>query len=472
MSPHAFEEQLRKLDEIASPVRRRAGRDTWRFIFNDKPYYLHFYPHTGRRWSSSDAAKEFAGLKTLQDFKLPAVRVAAMLSGYRFAGQKGDAVIVHGVEPAERLDRAITLANHRELLLKTIETLRQVGKAGVGHTDLRLSSFLVTGDGRVLVLDGVGITGGGMTVEHLMRLAHDAGPLLTRADRLRAWRMLEPNAGNPPPDKHRVKRFWADVRRDQTQPVRVGEWTGHFRVRHSRPLPWSVASQLELNELEWQREWPRLQEMILADQLEVLKRDESGEVLAGQVNLAGRPIDVVIKRPRNKFWYRYLVDAFRASRASRIYKKARWLLAAGLPVEFPLLLMEKRIAGYAVDAVAVFERVPGVSLDVADLSKLANREDFFRACGRTLRRLEETGLSHLDAKSSNWIVYDNRLPVLIDPYGIRVMTAFRQLIGLRRMLRSMKEHPQYTPQDSLHLCLGYAPFAATHLLKEGAGDAD
>lgn len=471
MSPHAFEEQLRKLDEIASPVRRRAGRDTWRFVFNDKPYYLHFYPHSGSRFSSSNAAREFAGLKTLQDFKLPAVRVAAMLSGFKFAGQKGDAIIVHGVEPAERLDTALKPENHRELLLKTLDLLQAIGKAGVGHADLKLSSFLVTRDGRVLVLDGVGIAGGGLSTEHLMRFAHSAGPLLSRVDRVRAWRALVPNSDEPPPDSRRVKRFWADAKRDETHRVRVGEWSGEFRVRNERPLPWSVASHLELNELEWQREWPRLLEMIQSDQLEVLKRDISGDVLAGQINLTGRPIDVVIKRPRNKFWYRYVVDAFRASRAARIFKKARWLLSAGLPIEFPLLLMEKRVMGYAVDAVAIFERVPGVSLDVADLSLLRDREGFFRACGRTLRRIEQAGLSHMDAKSSNWIVYDNCTPVLIDPYGIRVMTAFRQLNGLRRLLRAMKNHPQYTPEDSLHLCQGYAPRATTLFSREGQPDA-
>jgi hypothetical protein len=32
-------------------------------------------------------------------------------------------------------------------------------------------------------------------------------------------------------------------------------------------------------------------------------------------------------------------------------------------------------------------------------------------------------------------------------------------LGLHRLLRSMKEHEQYTPQDSLSLCRGYAPFS-------------
>ena len=31
--------------------------------------------------------------------------------------------------------------------------------------------------------------------------------------------------------------------------------------------------------------------------------------------------------------------------------------------------------------------------------------------------------------------------------------------GLNRLLRAMKQHQQYTPQDSLWLCQGYAPWA-------------
>jgi hypothetical protein len=30
--------------------------------------------------------------------------------------------------------------------------------------------------------------------------------------------------------------------------------------------------------------------------------------------------------------------------------------------------------------------------------------------------------------------------------------------GIQRLLKSMREHRQYTPLDSLELCEGYAPF--------------
>jgi hypothetical protein len=85
----------------------------------------------------------------------------------------------------------------------------------------------------------------------------------------------------------------------------------------------------------------------------------------------------------------------------------------------------------------------------------------FRRTGRILRRIEKAGFSHFDAKASNWIIYQDDVtgpqPILVDVDGIRR----RQWIalGIQRLLRSMRDHPQYTPADSLALCQGYAPHA-------------
>jgi hypothetical protein len=83
----------------------------------------------------------------------------------------------------------------------------------------------------------------------------------------------------------------------------------------------------------------------------------------------------------------------------------------------------------------------------------------FRRAGRLLRLLEEDGLYHYDAKSSNWVVLDDAklgpTPVLVDVDGIRRIPW--QTVGIDRLLRSMRDHTQYTPADSLALCQGYAP---------------
>ncbi|MBC7785309.1 MAG: hypothetical protein H7144_15865 [Burkholderiales bacterium] len=469
VTPQDFEEQLRTLDRIATLVARGRHRETWRFEYAGQPYYVHFYPRTSA-YSASLAAREFASLKTLQDFKIPAVRVNALLSGFQFGQRKGDAVITQGVErgatpgaapdanPVVRLDQLNRNDRraHHHAVLQIIAILKQMAAHDVGHASLSPASFLIR-DGDMILHDVLDLKTEGLSDEHLMQFAHAAESRATRADRLRVWRALMDDKPIPR-DRARNARYKKDLRTDPIQSIGIDDWRATFRARPVEPLAYSQASRLSIEASDWQREWPRLVARINADQLEVLKRDRSGDVLAGEITLQGRPIDVIVKRPRNKFWYRYLLDFFRASRARRLWNKTRWLQVRHIPTEYPLAVMEKRRWGYVVDAVALFERVPGSALDRADLNEMppGDREDFFRACGRILRKIEDTGLTHTDAKSSNWIVFNNQ-PVLIDAYGIRKLNSFLQLFGIRRLLRAMRDHPQYTPTDSLHLCLGFQP---------------
>ena len=78
-----------------------------------------------------------------------------------------------------------------------------------------------------------------------------------------------------------------------------------------------------------------------------------------------------------------------------------------------------------------------------------------------LRQIEQLGFTHMDAKSTNWIVTNppggKPQPVLVDLDGVR---HYRWSgAGIERLLRAMKQHPQYTPADSLALCRGFAPRA-------------
>ena len=130
-----------------------------------------------------------------------------------------------------------------------------------------------------------------------------------------------------------------------------------------------------------------------------------------------------------------------------------------------MLLMEKKRLGYVIDSVLVFGRVEGPTLATADLDAMEprTRDLLFRRIGRILRRIETLGFTHMDAKSTNWIVYSDGsaagpVPVLVDLDGVR---HYRwATAGILRLLRAMKQHPQYTPADSLALCQGYAPAAA------------
>ncbi len=153
----------------------------------------------------------------------------------------------------------------------------------------------------------------------------------------------------------------------------------------------------------------------------------------------------------------------RGHRARRGWKKAWNLIARGIPTAWPLLLMEKRIGGYVVDAMLISELVPGDTLAHADLSAFPQtlRVQLFRRVGHLLRQIEKLGYSHFDAKASNWIVYPDEkrgpTPILIDVDGIRRRNWVA--LGILRLLKSMHENKHYAPDDSLALCQGYAPFA-------------
>jgi tRNA A-37 threonylcarbamoyl transferase component Bud32 len=230
---------------------------------------------------------------------------------------------------------------------------------------------------------------------------------------------------------------------------------------------------MEITREDWQTEFPRLLQRIESDQLEVIKRSRSGDVLEGEIILGGKPISVIIKRPRRKYWYRYLNSVGRPSRAKRIWLKAWKLYIRNVVCEFPLLVMEKQVLGYVTDSIIVLEKMQGTPLDRLDLDSLGanDREMMFRRLGRTLRNLERLGFTHFDAKSTNWIIRldpaRGPVPILIDVDGVRhyVWTGF----GIDRLLRSMREHPQYTVADSLALCLGYAPFGKVVRDNVGSG---
>ena len=149
--------------------------------------------------------------------------------------------------------------------------------------------------------------------------------------------------------------------------------------------------------------------------------------------------------------------------SSATHTAVAWnLLVRGIPTAWPLLVMQRRVMGYVVDQAIVFERVPGQTLATTDLDQLSpnDRDTLFRRCGRILRNIERAGFSHFDPKASNWIIEPDEIkgptPVLVDVDGVRFYRW--DTYGIQRLLKSMQEHPQYTREDSLALCQGYAPF--------------
>lgn len=480
MSEQALVEALRNLPAVGQLVKDRGYRQVWRFEFGGRAYYLKWYPREGsklkRGITGNPAMMEFTRLITLQKAHIPSPRAIAVLRGFKINEHLGDAVILEAIEPSIQLDRFLLdcddaggeVPNRYALSRQLIDLIYSLGKAKLGHDDLHLGNIILS-NGKLFLLDGYAVRNGGLTTRQLMMLGHSAAPWATRAEMLRGWRLLTATDSVPPAENPLTARLCRKFVRRSLQEnsyfgrLEIGGYRGVFVKGLKQPRWWAAASSSHITREDWQREWPAMLKKIEEDGYEVLKRGDSGDVLAGTANVGGRELEIVIKLPRHKTVWKRVMSVGRQSRNRRTWIKAWKLIVREFPAEWPLLLMEKRVAGYVTDSVLVFARVKGPTLFEMNLDALSSgdREKLFRRLGRTLRRLELAGFGHFDAKSTNWIIMPDArrgpVPVLIDVDGVR---HYRwDGTGLRRLLRAMMQHPQYTPQDSLWLCRGYAPRA-------------
>jgi hypothetical protein len=495
VSATALEQSLRDLPKIGTLVKDRHYRQVWRFVHDGKAYYLKFYPKGGHRdrfrrfFRGSPAMWEFTRLQWLQKAGIPAPRATAAMMGFNLNGQLGDVVILEAIEPSVQLDQILYEAelrgeqvpDHLHLAEQVRSIVHQLGKAKLGHEDLHLGNFLLH-DNKLYLLDAYAVRAGGLRMRDLLMLAHSARRFATTADLIRGWEQLSP--GLLPPTTNTVsqtlwKRFIQTTTNENRYFGKLNDhgWAGLYCKQTKHGYRWSQASRLEIKIEDWLREWPILLEKMESDQLPVIKRSRSGDVLSAQLTLGGQLLNVIV--PRRRYWYRYLNEIGRGSRAYRAWKKAWNLIVRGLPTAWPVLMMEKRSAGYVVDSVLISEQIPGDTLAHANLDSIptVQRDLLFRRTAHILRSIEKHGFSHFDAKASNWIVRDDEklgpMPVMIDVDGLRRRNWVA--LGITRLLRSMHENKHYNSIDSLSLCLGYAPFARSGEIgpeTEGSQDVD
>ncbi len=492
MSLDGLEHTLRNLSQHARLVKDRGYRQVWRLEHGGRSYYLKFYRKQGGRdrfrrfFRGSPAMAEFTRLKRLAAAAIPSPRAVAVLMGFKIDAAVGDAVILEAIEPSIQLDhyfndfelRAEPVPGRLNIATQVRDILKQLVKARLGHEDLHLGNFLLK-TGKVYLLDGYAVRNGTLTYAHLLYLGHSVLRYATRTDLLRGWKELGPGGPLPLPSRAAAGLGGAVIVGRVVGENRYfgrfhwRQWSGSYFKRDKFPRRGSIASQLEITPSDWERELPQLFDRIERDELKILKRSKSGDVLAADVTLNGKTIDVIIKRPKKRYWYRYVNEIGRGSRAYRAWIKAWKIILRNLPTAWPLLYADKRQYGYVTDSIILFERVPGPTLARVDLDALPpqSRDTLMRRAGRILRAIDRMGLSHFDAKAPNWIVrMDEKLgptPVMIDIDGIRDRRWIA--LGIRRLLKSMKENKTYTPADSLSLSQGYAP--ASKVQREGQKSA-
>lgn len=470
MSPRELEDALRNLRRLGTLLRRDPVGETWRIDLLDRPRIVHFHPRSSPS-ARGLALRRFTNLQLLQKAGIPAPRAVAHLVGYRLDEDTGDAVLTDAcddVVPLDSLpaDRWQDHAFHRRLVAQATLLLRKLGEAKLGHAALDRHTLGLRDDALV-VLDPMPLRRGGLTMRDLFSLHHACHDIVTRTDLLRVWRIVAPGSQLPrrnPLAEHHARELGRAARRGRGAFVRLASdgWSIVFSRAAPARRPWSIVSRLELARRDVLDAFRDLLGRLESDQLDVLKDDRGGMILSGELVLAGRPVPVIVKRPRRRGWKR-LLEFGSFSRAARTWSKSWTMVGLDVPCEQPILLARRSTIGVDRDGLLVFERVPGTVLATFDLDSLApgRRRTLLHRCGGALRRINAAGFENYDAKSYNWIVYSDHdqsaVPVMIDLDGIRSYRWFD--FGLKRLARALRVHPRCRDADLVCLARGYAPFA-------------
>lgn len=473
-----LEQLLSRITEVGEPIKVRPYREVWRLPFKGRHVYLKWYPREGAAAKrvvrgGDSAAREYERLQWMQRAEVPAPRAIAYLGGLMLKGAKGDGVLTWALEPGETLDRVVPAGlasrERREVAGQVVSLLQNLIKANLGHSDLHLGNFL-RHEGKLHLLDAYAVHRGGMDAHDLDVLGFAASGAATRTELLRGWRALGGGGGALPPLAGKVaRRHWRKVVERATSEsayagrAHVGEWRGTYFKTWKFPRPSCPASSLTVTADDWRREWPRLWERVRSDTLQALKRGPSGDIWAGDVVLAGVPVEIVVKRPFRRHAYRYVTELGRGSRAWRAWRKGWMLTARGINTAWPLAVFERKVAGVVVDQAIICEKVQARQLDQFDIDALAPgvRELLFRRVGKVLRRIDDTRIVHFDTKASNFMVRvdPSRGPevVLVDVDGVRSYPWRGE--GIRRLEASLRRHQKrIRDEDIAALWLGYAPY--------------
>lgn len=473
MSPRELEDALRNLRRLGTLLHRDATREVWRVDLCGRCRLVHFHRRS-TAGARGLALRHFSNLQLLQKAGIAAPRAVAHLVGYRLDNDVGDAVLLDASEdaiPLAELDatRWRDGAFHRRMVEQFIILLRRLGESKLGHASLDRTTLGIRDDA-LFVLDPMPLHRGGLSMRDLYALHQAFRDVATRTDVLRVWRIVAPGSRLPvrnPMVLDNARMLARSARRGTAPFARFDDagWTVTFAGQSPCPGEWSMASRRAVSEDAMRDAWRDLRARLEAGQLEVLKDDRSGMILAGEMVLAGRPLPVIVKRPRRRSW-RVLVEFGSLAKAVRTWIKSWTAVGLDVACERPILLATRTSLGFVRDACLVCERVPGVVLAEYDLSALGRgrrRRDLLHRCGAALRRMNVAGFENYDAKSYNWIVYVGRnqsaTPVMIDLDGIRSYRWYD--FGLKRLVRSLRQHRACDKEDLVHLARGYAPFATT-----------
>ena len=247
--------------------------------------------------------------------------------------------------------------------------------------------------------------------------------------------------------------------------ISIGDWRGHYfkQSKYSRRWAGRWLPSLRTPPIGNQR-GPRFGTKFKKGDATILKSSPSGDIWETTATIHGNLLAVIIKRPYKRYWYRYINEIGRGSRARRAWTKAWKLIARNIPTAWPLLHAGEAALWDMSPTTSSFssgsKAKPSPPLDLDALTAPSARLDVSPRQAASCGRLIPLGMAHLDAKASNWMITDDPqlgpCPVLIDVDGVRL--APLDCPGHPPLPRAPCANIPSTHRPILlALCRGYAP---------------
>jgi hypothetical protein len=259
-----------------------------------------------------------------------------------------------------------------------------------------------------------------------------------------------------------------------------GEWRGHVVLRSKRKPIGSTAADIGFTRDQWIKALSdplELQDETKGN-IEIVKDSPSGRVVRRKLRIGDRQLDVYIKRPKLKTFWKVFLSAFRRSRSHQSFSLGHRLLTRRISTAIPLATLERRRGLFLKDNILITEAVDCSHLhdfmvkwfgsDSPNDPKLkdSRRRQLYRdvlwELGRIVQRLHDNNFFHRDLKATNlrihWDAGERPEILLVDLDGVSqvcFMTMRRRFRGLMRLNVSLLQCPPVNHSGRLRMLLGY-----------------
>lgn len=508
-------------------VKKNGAREVWRATIAGRAYYLKYYQRDSWRGAiksfiSGDAAQaEWRGGLFAMQNGIPAARPVALTSRIAREGRIWALLVSEAIEPAQGLDEFWlsiqsdeNIRRRREdtghLIEILAELIARAHQAGFEHLDMHAANILIQPLAprryRAVLIDLHSARlstplSGAAVVRNLAQLNQWFAKHSSLGDRLRfmraylRWRNefehVFPHARQLDHSfealsaalmhgaRRHADRLWAQ--RDRRigrngryfARLRLGNgWRGVACVTSKRAVAESRASGLLLTREWWNKQLANPEALLGADAAR-LKNSHSAQVARCTLDHPDGPLDVIVKRPIARNFWRSLRSILGLSRAMRGFRIGHALLHRDLGAARPLAALERRSGLFRRDCLLLTETVGDASDLPAHLKTesaafsprawLRHKCELTNLLVRHLRRLHERGFVHRDCKAENILVRRDPLTLLwIDMDGLRRAPQRSRAAELRALTRlhvSLLSVPSLTRTDRARFlkayCAGY-----------------